>query len=92
MTTFKRYEMISVTRCGEGWQELQEEPEGDWMRYEDCESLTRQNEALRDALTTLLKRRDDLCESNADGEDLRWWIFKDRPLEWEKSRAALEAK
>ena len=30
-----RYDMIAVTRCGEGWQELQREPEGDWMRYED---------------------------------------------------------
>ena len=56
MTTFKRYEMIPVTRCGEGWQELQEEPEGDWMRYEDCEALTRQNAALRKALEAV---RDD---------------------------------
>lgn len=31
----RRYDMILTTRCGEGWQELQPEPEGEWMRYED---------------------------------------------------------
>ena len=33
----QRYDMIAVTRCGEGWQELQREPEGEWMCYEDHE-------------------------------------------------------
>ena len=35
MSEITRYEMILVTRCGEGWQELQKEPEGDWMLYDD---------------------------------------------------------
>ena len=29
----ERYEMIAVTRCGEGWQELQKENEGSWVEY-----------------------------------------------------------
>jgi hypothetical protein len=40
MNQVKRYDTILVTRCGEGWQELQEEPEGEWIRFEDYASLS----------------------------------------------------
>lgn len=43
----KRYDMIAVTRCGEGWQELQEEPEGEWVSYDEASA---QIERMRVAL------------------------------------------
>ena len=53
----ERYEMISVTRCGEGWQELQKEEYGDWVLYEDVEAelatLRSENERLKAQLAAL---------------------------------------
>lgn len=50
MSEVKRYEMISVTRCGEGWQELQRDPEGDWVQYDDYAALERVAEQMLEAL------------------------------------------
>ena len=39
MSKPQRYEMVLVTRCGEGWQELQRDPDGSWMLHEDYEKI-----------------------------------------------------
>ena len=39
MGSVKRYDMITVTRCGEGWQELQREDLGEWVSYDDYLAL-----------------------------------------------------
>lgn len=30
-----RYEMVSLTRCGDAWQELKADKDGDWISYDD---------------------------------------------------------
>ena len=45
-----RYDMILTTRCGEGWQELQPEPEGEWVRFDDVGALLAERDRLRSAL------------------------------------------
>jgi DNA relaxase NicK len=47
--------MILTTRCGDGWQELQPEPEGEWVRYEDAQQ---ENQRLRVALSLILDNVD----------------------------------
>jgi hypothetical protein len=55
MTQIRRFEMIAVTRCGEGWQELQREPEGDWVPYEDHIAAM---DELRTQLSALQQRHE----------------------------------
>lgn len=33
----KRYSMVSDTRMGEAWQDLEEDPDGEWMKFEEHE-------------------------------------------------------
>ncbi len=84
----QRYDMILVTRCGEGWQELQKEPEGDWVRYEDAEERIAQLTAENDALEADLRECNRAINQIAAERD----YFKERygtTLEGEKK--ALEA-
>jgi hypothetical protein len=34
----QRYEMVQKTVCGEGWQELDRDADGDWCRYDEAEA------------------------------------------------------
>ncbi len=56
MTDLKRYDMILTTRCGEGWQELQPEPEGEWVRFDDVDALIAERDRLRSALESIHRR------------------------------------
>lgn len=53
MSEPQRYEMVERTRGMESWHELEHDPEGEWMRYEDYAALAAQfataNERLREA-------------------------------------------
>lgn len=63
MEEIQRYEMILTTRCGEGWQELQREPEGEWVRYEDHENYFN---PLHEALEAMLERFTPFIETRGD--------------------------
>jgi hypothetical protein len=40
-----RYNMVGLTRCGEAWQELQRDPDGDWVPYDDHRAALARAEA-----------------------------------------------
>lgn len=42
----KRYSMEQVTRCGEPWEELNENLEGEWVRYEDFQRFLKNGKKL----------------------------------------------
>lgn len=60
--TVKTYEMVSLTRCGEAWQELEEakdfrgrpDESGDWVRFSDYESLRIKYQELQASLRELV--------------------------------------
>lgn len=44
--TPKRYDMVSQVCMGEPWQDLEERPDGDYIRYDDYATLHQQNAEL----------------------------------------------
>ncbi len=58
----KRYEMVSERRCGEAWQELQQDPLGDWCYYEDVAALEAERDRLKARLAEIEAQRCEKCE------------------------------
>lgn len=72
--TIQRYDMISMTRCGEAWQELQPEQYGDWMRFPTHEATVRQLEQEADSLRQQLAALQALVRQLLDDNRIRGYI------------------
>jgi chromosome segregation ATPase len=72
----KRYDMIRQTVMGEAWQDLEEEPDGEWIRYEDYEALQSRLDAQRASLRSTSsaqeqRLRDELTAVQHEFESVR---------------------
>lgn len=55
----QRYEMVSLTRCGDAWQELKADKEGDWVSYDDYLSVVNELREGQMHLAMELERKDE---------------------------------